>query len=74
MLMTTLKFQVTFDRMAEVDKPYKTYFAEKENNVRRIVKFLKVFYDATLFFAFLTVTYNLCYDTIGLIESLLITL
>ena len=36
MLMTALKFQVTFDRMAEVDKPYEAYFAEKENNVRRV--------------------------------------
>ncbi|KAH9734400.1 BED-type domain-containing protein [Citrus sinensis] len=62
MLMTALKFQAAFDRMAEVDKPYEAYFAEQENNVRRvsppgpddcesaerIVKFLKVFYDATL--------------------------
>ena len=36
MLMTTLKFQAAFDRMAEVDKPYEAYFAEKENNVRRV--------------------------------------
>ncbi|KAH9742727.1 zinc finger BED domain-containing protein RICESLEEPER 1 [Citrus sinensis] len=35
MLITKLKFQAAFDRMAEVDKPYETYFAEKENNVRR---------------------------------------
>ncbi|KAH9794635.1 BED-type domain-containing protein [Citrus sinensis] len=89
MLMTTLKFQTAFDRMAEVDKPYEAYFAEKENNVRRvgspgpdvwesaerIVKFLKVFYDATLLFsASLSVTSNLCYDTIGLIESSLTAL
>ncbi|KAH9782477.1 BED-type domain-containing protein [Citrus sinensis] len=77
MLMTALKFQAAFDRMAEVDKPYEAYFAEKENNVRRvgppgpddwesaerIVKFLKVFYDATLLFsASLSVTSNLCYE------------
>ncbi|KAH9780470.1 BED-type domain-containing protein [Citrus sinensis] len=89
MLMTALKFQAAFDRMAEVDKPYEAFFAEKENNVRRvgppgpddwesaerIVKFLKVFYDATLLFsASLSVTSNLCYDTIGLIESSLIAL
>ena len=89
MLMTALKFQATFDRIAEVDKPYEAYFAEKENNVRkvdppgledwesaeRIVKFFKVFYDATLLFsASLSVTSNLCYDTIGLIESSLIAL
>ncbi|KAH9657904.1 hypothetical protein KPL70_023270 [Citrus sinensis] len=36
MLMTALKFQAAFDRMAEVDKPYEAYFAEKENNVRRV--------------------------------------
>jgi len=39
------------------------------------VKFLKVFYDATLLFsASLSVTSNLCYDTIGLIESSLTAL
>ena len=36
MLMTALKFQAAFDRMAEGDKPYKAYFVEKENNVRRV--------------------------------------
>lgn len=36
MLMTALKFQAAFNRMAEVDKPYEAYFAEKENNVRRV--------------------------------------
>ena len=39
------------------------------------MKFLKVFYDATLlFFASLSVTSNLCCDTISLIESLLTAL
>ncbi|XP_052287357.1 zinc finger BED domain-containing protein RICESLEEPER 2-like [Citrus sinensis] len=67
MLMTALKFQAAFDRMAEVDKPYES--------AGRIVKFLKVFYDATLLFsASLSVTSNLCYDTIGLIESSLTAL
>ncbi|KAH9650294.1 BED-type domain-containing protein [Citrus sinensis] len=76
-------------KMAEVDKPYEAYFLEKESNVkrvglpgpedwesaRRIVKFFKVFYDATLLFsASLSVTSNLCYDTIGLIESSLTAL
>ena len=89
MLMTVLKFQAAFDTMAEVDKLYEAYFAEKENNVRRvgppgsddwesverIVKFLKVFYDTTLLFsASLSVTFNFCYDTIGLIESSLTAL
>ena len=89
MWMTALKFQEAFDRMVEVDKPYEAYFAEKENNVKRvgppgpedwesaerIVKFLKVFYDATLLFsATLSVTSNLCFDVIGLIESSLIAL
>ncbi|KAH9658017.1 BED-type domain-containing protein [Citrus sinensis] len=36
MLMTALKFHAAFDRMAEVDKPYEAFFAEKENNVRRV--------------------------------------
>ncbi|KAH9718599.1 hypothetical protein KPL71_022284 [Citrus sinensis] len=35
MLMTALKFQAAFDRMAEVDKPYEAYFLEKENNTKR---------------------------------------
>ena len=36
----------------------------------RIVRFLKIFYDATLIFSVtLSVTSNLCYDTIGLIEN-----
>ncbi|KAH9781073.1 BED-type domain-containing protein [Citrus sinensis] len=89
MLMTAFKFQAAFDRMAEVDKPYEAYFLEKENNAKRvgplgledwesagrIVKFLKVFYDATLLFsASLSVTSNLGYDTIGLIESSLTAL
>ncbi|KAH9650090.1 BED-type domain-containing protein [Citrus sinensis] len=89
MLMIALKFQTAFDRMVEVDKPYEAYFAEKENNVRRvgplgpedwesaerIVKFLKVFYDATLLFsASLSVTSNLCYNIIDLIESSLTAL
>ncbi|KAH9724210.1 BED-type domain-containing protein [Citrus sinensis] len=37
MLMTALKFQAAFDRMAEVDKPYKAYFLKKENNAKRKV-------------------------------------
>ncbi|KAH9678810.1 BED-type domain-containing protein [Citrus sinensis] len=59
MLMTALKFQTAFDRMAEVDKPYEVYFVEKENNVKmvgplgpedwesaeRIVKFLKIIFS-----------------------------
>ena len=36
MLMTVLKFQAMFDRMTEVDKPYETYFLEKENNIKRV--------------------------------------
>lgn len=39
------------------------------------MRFLKVCYDATLLFSsFLSVTSNLCYDTIGLIESSLVAL
>ena len=36
MLMTALKFQETFNRMAKVDKTYEAYFAEKENNVKSV--------------------------------------
>ena len=75
--------------MAEVAKSYEAYFAKKENNVKRVgppglddwesakraVKFLKVFYDATLLFSVsLSVTSNLCYDIISLIESSLTAL
>lgn len=87
--MTALKFQAAFDVMVEVDKPYEVYFAEKENNVKRmgppgpedwesakrIVKFFKVFYDVTLLFSdSLSVTSNFCYDIISLIESSLTAL
>ena len=83
-LVIALKLQATFDRMTEVDKPHEAYFVKKENNVRRvdppgpddwenaerIVKFLKVFYNATLLFSTsLSVTSNLYYDIIDLIES-----
>ncbi|KAH9734523.1 putative AC transposase [Citrus sinensis] len=58
MLMTLLKFQAAFDRMAEVNKPYEIYFLEKETNAKRvgppgledwesaerIVKFLKIIF------------------------------
>ena len=36
MLMTTLKFQTTFGRTVEVDKPYNPYFHEEENNKQRV--------------------------------------
>lgn len=36
MLMTTLKFQATFGRTVEVDKPYNPYFHEEENNNQRV--------------------------------------
>ena len=84
MLMTALKFREAFERMAEVDKPYESYLREEENgkqivgppeledreHAERIVRFLKIFYNATLTFsASLSVTSNLYYDTIGLIEN-----
>lgn len=31
MLMFALKFQAAFEKMVEVDKPYKVYFKEEEN-------------------------------------------
>ena len=63
MLSTALKFKPAFDRMALEDKLYDAYFNEKEGrkkkkegsplysdweSARRIVKFLKTFYDTTL--------------------------
>lgn len=66
MLSTTLKFKPAFDRMTLKDKLYDAYFNEKVGakkkrdgtplysdweSARRIVKFLKTFYDATLQFS-----------------------
>ena len=66
MLSTSLKFKPTFDRMTLEDKLFDTYFNEKEGekkkmegpplysdweSARRIVKFLKTFYDTTLQFS-----------------------
>ena len=36
MLTIVLKFQATFDRMVEVDKPYEIYFLKKENKAKRV--------------------------------------
>ena len=48
---------------------------EDWESVERIVKVLKVFYNAKLlFFASLSVISNFCYDTIGLIDSSLTAL
>ncbi|KAH9780746.1 BED-type domain-containing protein [Citrus sinensis] len=84
MLMTALKFREAFERMAEVDKPYEAYFRGEENEKKRvgppkledwehatrIVRFLKIFYDATLTFsASLSVTSNLCYDSLSALEK-----
>ncbi|XP_052299962.1 uncharacterized protein LOC127903656 [Citrus sinensis] len=84
MLMTALKFREAFERMAEVDKPHEAYFKEEENgkkkvgpprledweHAERIVRFLKIFYDATLTFSTsLSVTSNLCYNTIDIIKN-----
>ncbi|KAH9669822.1 BED-type domain-containing protein [Citrus sinensis] len=87
MLSTALKFKSAFDRMANEYKFYDAYFREKENgekkrigpplnsdweSARRICKFLKTFYDATLqFSSSLKLTLNLCYNLICQIESTL---
>ena len=76
MLSTALKFKSAFDRMANEYKFYDAYFREKENgekkrigpplnsdweSARRICKFLKTFYDATLqFSSSLKVISNFC--------------
>lgn len=36
MLMAALKFHTMFDWMAKVDKPYKAYILEQENNNLRV--------------------------------------
>lgn len=63
MLSIALKFKPAFDRMTLEDKLYDAYFNKKEGrkkkkegsplysdweSARRIVKFLKTFYDTTL--------------------------
>nr|GMC73639.1 zinc finger BED domain-containing protein RICESLEEPER 2-like [Ipomoea batatas] len=80
----TLKYRVAFDRMANEDKLYDAYFQDNENgkkrvgppllndweNVRRLVQFLKLFYDATLTFSsYEKVTSNLCFNDICTIEA-----
>ena len=77
MLSTTLKFKPAFDRMTLEYKLYNVYFNEKEGvkkkrdgpllysdweSVHRVVKFLKIFYYATLqFSSFLKVISHLYY-------------
>ncbi|XP_019190332.1 PREDICTED: zinc finger BED domain-containing protein RICESLEEPER 2-like [Ipomoea nil] len=83
MLTAALKYRAAFDRMANEDKLYDAYFKEDENgkrrvglpssndweNVRRLVQFLKIFYDATLSFSsYKTVTSSHCFDDICTIE------
>ncbi|XP_052296964.1 zinc finger BED domain-containing protein RICESLEEPER 2-like [Citrus sinensis] len=85
MLNTALKFKPALDRMAIEDKLYDAYFNEKEGgkkkregpplysnweNTRRIVKFLKMFHNATSqFSSSLKVTSNICYNLICQIEQ-----
>nr|GMC71662.1 zinc finger BED domain-containing protein RICESLEEPER 2-like [Ipomoea batatas] len=80
----TLKYRAAFDRMANEDKLYDAYFQDNENgkkrvgppvlndweNVRQLVQFLKLFYDATLAFSsYKKVTSNLCFNDICTIEA-----
>ena len=70
--------------MAEVDKPYEAYFKKEKKwenksgppgledweSAKWIVRFLKIFYDVTLTFSTsLSMTSNLCYNTIGIVEN-----
>ncbi|KAH9650680.1 putative tRNA (met) cytidine acetyltransferase [Citrus sinensis] len=82
-LATTLKFRSTFDRMANDDKLYNE--GGKKNvgppgsydwdNARRMVRLLRIFYDATLAFSFsLRVTYSTCYNEICKVEKTLNTI
>ncbi|KAK9206078.1 hypothetical protein WN943_016349 [Citrus x changshan-huyou] len=89
MLTTALKFRSAFDRMAYEDKLYDAYFHEEEggkkkigppgsydwDNARRMVKFLRIFYEATLSFSSsLRVTSSTCYNEICKVEKALNTM
>ncbi|XP_024041867.1 zinc finger BED domain-containing protein RICESLEEPER 2-like [Citrus sinensis] len=88
MLTTTLKFRSAFDRMANEDKLSNAYSREEEggnkkveppgsydwDNARQMVRFLKIFYDATLSFSSsLRVTSSTCYNEICKVEKTLNT-
>ncbi|KAK9174956.1 hypothetical protein WN944_026960 [Citrus x changshan-huyou] len=89
MLTTALKFRSTFDRMTNEDKLYDAYFREEEggkkkvgppgsydwDNARRMVRFLRIFYEATLSFSSsLRVTSSTCYNEICKVEKALNTM
>ncbi|XP_031095080.1 zinc finger BED domain-containing protein RICESLEEPER 1-like [Ipomoea triloba] len=84
MLSAAFKNKAAFDRMIDEDKLYDSYFQEDENgkrrvgpplsddweNVRRLVQFLKIFYDATLAFSsYKNVTSSHCFNDICTIEA-----
>ncbi|CAN7030240.1 unnamed protein product, partial [Brassica oleracea var. botrytis] len=85
MLKSALEYQVAFDKMAEMDKPYDAWFKELDSHgkerkgppmaidwdkARHMVKFLKSFYDSTLAFSSsIKVTSNGCYNEICKIQS-----
>ena len=89
MLTTALKFRLAFARMASEDKLYDAYFCKKKgrkkkigppgsydwDNARRMVKFLRIFYEATLSFSSsLRVTSSTCYNEICKVEKALNTM
>nr|GMC71737.1 zinc finger BED domain-containing protein RICESLEEPER 2-like [Ipomoea batatas] len=82
--LPAFKNKAAFDRMVDEDKLYDSYFQEDENgkrrvgpplsddwkNVRRLVQFLKIFYDATLAFSsYKNVTSSHCFNDICTIEA-----
>nr|GLL21739.1 zinc finger BED domain-containing protein RICESLEEPER 2-like [Ipomoea trifida] len=82
--LPAFKNKAAFDRMVGEDKLYDSYFQEDENgkrrvgpplsddweNVRRLVQFLKIFYDATLAFSsYKNVTSSHCFNDICTIEA-----
>lgn len=90
MMSSALKLRVPFERMELEDKLYCDYFQEEEektktkrvgpptssdwDEVSRLVKFLKIFFNSTLTFsASQSVTSTLCYNEIVTIERNLIT-
>ncbi|XP_019092230.1 PREDICTED: zinc finger BED domain-containing protein RICESLEEPER 2-like [Camelina sativa] len=90
MLTSALKFRDAFEKLLAEDKLYNDYFMEIEeegekrigpptsvswDEIHRLVKFLKLFFNCTLAFsASKTVTSSLCYNEIIIIEQHLISL
>ena len=90
MLSDVLKFKVVFEKLKAEDMLYNDYFLEVEEDghkrvgppttegweeMHRLVKFLKIFFDSTLAFSTSkTIMSTICYNEIVIIERNLIAL